>query len=49
MNDETGARPQPLGLGWPAVISIARMCLIPVILLLIAQASVAALWHQVPA
>ena len=44
MNDAAGARPQPLGLGWPNVISIARVCLIPAILLLIAQASVAARW-----
>ena len=44
MNDGTGARPQPLGLGWPNVISIGRVCLIPVILLLIAQASVTARW-----
>ena len=44
VNDGAETRPQPLGLGWPNVISIARVCLIPAILLLIAQASVAALW-----
>ena len=44
MSDRAGARPSPLGLGWPDVVSIARVCLIPVILLLVSRGTRPALW-----
>ena len=44
MNDRSGARITPLGLGWPNVVSIARVCLIPVILLLVSRGTGPALW-----